>query len=199
VLQLAAAGNMDLATTADIASNVLSGYGMEVGELGRVNDVLAVTFSNTNTNIAQAGEAMKYVAPVAAAAGMEFEEAAAAVGLLGNAGIQGSMAGTTLRGVITALINPTGEAADILERLGIQALDSSGNMIPLADIIDQLGAAGVTTGELMTVFGQRAGPGLAALLEQGGRRYATRPRPGWTLPVPRPRSLLCRWKGCRVR
>jgi TP901 family phage tail tape measure protein len=167
VLQLAAAGNMDLATTADIASNVLSGYGLEVSDLSRVNDVLAATFKSTNTNIAQAGEAMKFVAPVAAAAGIEFEEAAAAIGLLGNAGIQGSMAGTTLRGVITGLLNPTAEAAKILDELGVNAVDSSGQLIPLADIVEQLGDAGATTGELMQIFGQRAGPGLAALLSQG--------------------------------
>ena len=168
ILELAAAGNMDLATTADIATNVLSGYGMQVEDLSRVNDVLAVTFTNTNTNIQQLGEGMKYVAPVAQAAGIEFEETAAALGLLSNAGIQGTMAGTTLRGIITALIEPTGEAAEILDRLGINALDSTGNMRPLADIIDDLGGSSVTTGELMTIFGQRAGPGMAALLDQGG-------------------------------
>jgi TP901 family phage tail tape measure protein len=168
VLQLAAAGNMDLATTADIASNVLAGYGMEVGELGRVNDVLAATFQSTNTNISQLGEAMKYVAPVASEAGMEFEEAAAALGLLGNAGIQGSMAGTTLRGIITGLIAPTGEAADILARLGINAQDSSGQLLPMADILDQLAGSGITAGEIFQIFGERAGPGLQVLLREGG-------------------------------
>jgi TP901 family phage tail tape measure protein len=168
VLQLAAAGNMDLATTADIASNVLAGYGMEVGELGRVNDVLAATFQSTNTNISQLGEAMKYVAPVASEAGIEFEEAAAALGLLGNAGIQGSMAGTTLRGIITGLIAPTGEAADTLEALGINALDSSGKLLPMADILDQLAASGISGAEIFQIFGERAGPGLQVLLREGG-------------------------------
>jgi TP901 family phage tail tape measure protein len=166
-LELAAAGNMDLATAADIASNVLSGYGMTAADLGRVNDVLAVTFTNTNTNVTQMGEAMKYVAPVANAAGVEFEEAAAALGLMGNAGIQASMAGTSLRGIITRLLTPTDEAAAILQRLGVNALDSSGNLNSLADIIEQLEISGASTGEMMTIFGQRAGPAMAALVSQG--------------------------------
>ncbi|HSH40546.1 MAG TPA: phage tail tape measure protein, partial [Arenicellales bacterium] len=109
-LQLAAAAQMDLGSAADIVSNILSGYGMEVEELSRVNDVLAKTMSSTNTDLLQLGEAMQYAGPVAAAAGVQFEEAAAAVGLMGNAGIQASMAGTSLRGAISRILNPTAAA-----------------------------------------------------------------------------------------
>ena len=89
-LQLAAAANVDLATSADIASNVLSGYGLEVEQLGHANDVLVKAMTSTNTDLLQLGEAMKYAGPIASAAGISFEEAAAAIGLMGNAGIQGS-------------------------------------------------------------------------------------------------------------
>jgi TP901 family phage tail tape measure protein len=167
VLQLAAAGNMDLAQTADIASNVLTGYGMEASEITRVNDVMAATFTSANTDMAQLGEAMKYVAPVANSAGLKFEEVSAAIGMMGNAGIQGSMAGTSLRGAITRLLEPTGAAADTLNRLGIETTDSAGNMVPLVDIVRQLEESGATTADMMTIFGQRAGPAMAALVEQG--------------------------------
>ena len=106
-LNLAAAANVDLATSADIASNVLSGYGLEVSELGHANDVLVATMTKTNTDLLQLGEAMKYAGPVASAAGVSFEGAAAAIGLMGNAGIQGSMAGTSLRGAISRILSPT--------------------------------------------------------------------------------------------
>lgn len=172
ILDLAAAGNLDLATAADIASNILSGYGFEAEEIGRVNDVMAGTFKNANTNVAQLGDAMKFVAPVASASGVSFEEAAAAIGKLSDAGIQGGMAGTTLRGIISALEKPTGQAADAIERLGIKTHDSSGMLLPLADIVGQLEESGLSTADAMTIFGQRAGPGMMALVGQGADSLA---------------------------
>jgi hypothetical protein len=111
---------------------------------------------------------MKFVGPIAASAGVQFEETAAAIGLLGNAGIQGSMAGTTLRGAIAALVNPGNKAKMAMRQLGLSATDSTGRLRPLNEIIDQLAKSGATTAQLMTIFGQRAGPGMAALVSQGG-------------------------------
>ncbi|HUW00730.1 MAG TPA: phage tail tape measure protein [Acidimicrobiales bacterium] len=166
-LNLAAAGNLELAQAADIVTNILTGYGKEVGELGAANDALVQTFTSSNTSLAQLGEAFKFVAPVAASAGLDFNEVTAALGLLGNAGIQASMAGTTLRGGIAKLAKPTNEAQGALERLGIQVNDSGGQMLPLVDIIRQFEAAGLSTADAMTIFGLRAGPGFAALVSQG--------------------------------
>src|SRR5690606_25493246 len=131
VLQLAAAAQMDLGRAADITSNILTGYGMEVDELGHANDVLVNAMTRANVDLTMLGESFKYVGPVAKSAGVTFEESAAAIGLLGNAGIQGSMAGTALRGAISRLLNPTGEAARTLERLGVNAVTSSGELRPL--------------------------------------------------------------------
>src|SRR5690606_30654581 len=97
VLQLAASAQIHLGTPADITSNILTGYGMTVEELGRANDVLVASFTSANVDLSMLGESFKYVGPVARGAGVQFEEVAAAIGLLGNAGIQGSMAGTALR------------------------------------------------------------------------------------------------------
>ena len=194
-LQLAAAGQVELARAADIASNVLSAYGMEVEELGRVNDVLAATFTRTNTDLNQLAEAMKYAAPVAASAGVQFEEAAAAIGLMGNAGIQGSMAGTSLRGAIARILNPTrsvedamaemgmtteevadamgdfeGASDDIsgaLEAAGVSFTDAEGKMLPLVDVVRQLEPHADDAGLMMRLFGLRAGPAMAALVSQG--------------------------------
>lgn len=167
VLDLAAAGNMDLASAADIASNVLSGYGMEASELGRVNDTMAKTFQKTNTNIQMLGDAFKYVGPVANSAGVDFNETAAAIGLLGNAGIQADMAGTSLRNSITKLLNATGPAEDVIADLGLTVQDAEGNFVGFESIVRQLEESGATTSEMMQIFGQRAGPAMAALVEQG--------------------------------
>ncbi len=173
-LQLAAAAQLDLGSAADITSNILSGFGLEVSELGRANDVLVKTFTSANTDLVQLGQAMKFVGPVAKAAGVGFEETAAAVGLLGNAGIQASMAGTTLRGAITRLLNPAGDAGTAMKRLGLNVKDADGQFIGFNGIVKQLENSVVRlqdptafTSDLMQIFGQRAGPGMAALIDQG--------------------------------
>ncbi|WP_406171207.1 phage tail tape measure protein [Streptomyces sp. NBC_00996] len=167
VLSLASAGNMDLAQSADIASNILTGYGFKAKDTNKVVDILAKTFTSTNTNLEQLGEAMKYAGPVAHSAGLKFEESAAAIGLMGNAGIQASMAGTSLRGSISRLLAPTDKIQGALDKLGVKVTDAHGKMLPLADIIEQLGKKGASTSDLMTIFGQRAGPAMAALIDQG--------------------------------
>ena len=174
VLQLAAAANLDLASAADITSNILTGYGMKVEELNRANDVLVKAFTSANTDLTQLGQAMKFVGPVASSAGVAFEETAAAVGLLGNAGIQATMAGTSLRKIITSLIKPVGDAEKMLETLGITVTDQEGKFTGLASIVSQfekafknVGGEAEKTAIIMRIFGDRAGPAMAALIEQG--------------------------------
>src|SRR5690606_15674801 len=139
-------------------------------EAGRATDVLTQAFSSSNTNLEQLGQAMKYVGPIASAAGVSFEETAAAIGLLGNAGIQASMAGTTLRAAISALLNPTKTTRDTMAELGLTLADfqgADGNLKPLVEIIRVLETAGASAGDMMALLGQRAGPGRQALVDQG--------------------------------
>ena len=171
-LQLAAAGQLDLARAADITSNILTGYRLDVTELGHANDVLVKTFTSSNTNLEQLGEAFKFIAPVASSAGVQFEEAAAAVGLLGNAGIQASMAGTTLRQAIAKMLTPTEEASVAMSRLGINATNADGSLKTLEEIVRQVGSSGATTADIFTMFGIRAGPGMSALVGQGADALA---------------------------
>lgn len=138
VLALAAAGQMDLARTSDIASNILTGFQLEAEESMRVVDVMAKTMTSSNTNIEQLGYAMKYVAPVAASLGISIEETAAAIGKLSDAGIQGEMAGTQLRAMLLRLVRPVGESAEVMEKLNINIKDASGNVLPLTQIVGQL-------------------------------------------------------------
>lgn len=166
-LQLASAAQMDLARAADIVTNIVTGYNLEIENLAHANDVLVKAMTSTNVDLEMLGESMKYVGPVASGMGLQFEEVAAAVGLMGNAGIQGSMAGTALRGAISALVNPTKKTADMMADLGINALDARGKMLPLNEIVRQLEDSGASAAEIMALFGQRAGPAMVALVEQG--------------------------------
>ena len=167
VLNLAAAGQMDLATTADITSNILTGYRMDVEQLSHANDVLVTAMTSANVDLTMLGESMKYVAPIASSAGFQFEEMTAAVALLGNAGIQGSMAGTSLRFAIGSLLDPSDEATATLRKLGIQTHDTEGNLLGMVDIVRQLENSGADTASMLSIFGQRAGSGMAALVSQG--------------------------------
>jgi TP901 family phage tail tape measure protein len=166
-LALATAGTLDLVSASDIASSTLRSFGFEASQMSKVADVLAKTANDTNTNVLNIGEGMKYVSPLARTAGLSFQEVSAAIGLLGNVGIQGSMAGTTLRAAIAALLNPTKEEATLLAELGVNVTTSGGKIVSLTEVIRQLQTAGVDTGQVMQIFGLRGGPGMAALISMG--------------------------------
>jgi len=165
VLNLAAVGSLSLAEASDIASNALTAYGLEAKEIGRVNDMIAKTITSANTDTRQFAEAFKYVAPVAKGAGVQMEELSAAIGILGNAGIQGSMAGTSLRQSIAQIITPAGQKK--MQKFGIDVMDATGNMLPLVDIVAQMEKQGLKTADIMGIFGMRAGPGMQVLVNQG--------------------------------
>jgi len=174
VLSLAAAGSLDLGTAADIATNVLSAFGLEVESLSRVNDVLVKTFTSSNVNLMEIGEAFKMVGPIAKGVGADFEDLVGTIGALGNAGIKGTMAGTALKNAIDALLVPTAQEEKLMkqleQRMGgatLQIKDAEGNFIGFTDILKQLEAAGMDGIEALELFGMRAGPSMAALLNMG--------------------------------
>lgn len=170
-LNLAAAAQMDLGRAADLSTNILTAFGMEAKDLTYVADMLTYTFTNSNTSMEQLGEAFKYVGPVAQAAGLEFHEVAAALGMLGDAGIQGSMAGTTLRGAITRLISPTAKVKGILDDLGISVTDSNGKMLGLAEIMAQFPPVSQDSAAAMAEFqAQAEAAGIALEDAEGNAR-----------------------------
>lgn len=166
VLNVAAAAQMDLARTADLVTNIMTGYRMEVSQLPRINDALTKTFTSTNTNLEQLAQGMVYAGPLAAGLGLQFEETAAALGLLASAGYQAEQGGTVLR---TALARMFGQSQVIekLRDMGIATRDASGEVLNLADILVQLEPHANDAGVMMELFGVRAGPGMMALLGQG--------------------------------
>src|SRR5690625_2287931 len=171
LLDLAASSGMDLARAADIASNVLSGFGMEAKEAGRVADVLAAGAASANTNVEQLGGAMQYVAPVANTLGLEIEGMVAAVGLMSDAGIQGQQAGRMLRQGFLRLADPTGKAAKLIDELGINVFDAEGNMKEMDGVLAELeqGLEGMDSktkaAALSTLFGSQSTAGWSAMLD----------------------------------
>ena len=135
MMNLAAAGGLELGEAADIASNILGGMGLKIEDTALVTDVLAKAASSGNTNISQMGEAFKYVAPTAAQAGASIQDMGGAMALLGNSGVQASVAGTGLRSVLLNLSGANESASKAMKRLNVQNKDAQGNMRPLADIL----------------------------------------------------------------
>lgn len=117
MLQLAAAGNTDLGRTADIASDILSSFKMKAQDMGKVADILATTFTSSNTTLEMLGDTMKYVGPVAATVGINLENMAVYTGLLGNVGIKASQAGTAMRTGLLRLVAPPKMAREALAEL----------------------------------------------------------------------------------
>lgn len=167
VLQLASAGMVDVASAADTVTNIMAGYGLKTEDLNKANNVLVATFTNSNTSLQQLGQSFKYVGPVAKSAGVEFKEAAAVIGLMGNAGIQADMAGTALRGTIIKLLDPTAEGAKIMRQYGINVTDTNGKLKPMIEIFKQLEPIADDSAKMIELFGLRAGPGMQAALTQG--------------------------------
>lgn len=173
LLSLAAAAGEDLATSSGIAASTLRGFGLEAKDMAHVADVLAANANRTNSSVAQTGEAMKYVAPLARAAGLSLEETAAAIGIMADAGIQGSQAGTTLRGAISRLSKPTDDMQEAMDELGISFYDSNGKMKSLTEQVGMLRKAteGMTDEQknnlLVTLYGQEALSGMMALINDG--------------------------------
>ena len=167
VLQLASAGMVDVASAADTVTNIMAGYGLKTEDLNNANNILVATFTNSNTSLQQLGQSFKYVGPVAKSAGVQFKEAAAVIGLMGNAGIQADMAGTALRGTIIKLLDPTAEGAKIMRQYGINVTDTNGKLKPMVEIFKQLEPIADDSAKMIELFGLRAGPGMQAALTQG--------------------------------
>ena len=176
MLDLAAASGEDLAASSDIAASTLRGFGLEAEQAGHVADVLAKNAADTNAAVADTGEAMKYVAPVAAAMGISFEECAAAIGIMSDAGIKGSQAGTSLRGALSRLAKPTDVMQQKMDELGLSFFDGEGKMLSLSDMTAMLQdkLSGLTQEErnnaLVTIFGQESLSGMLALMQAGSGR-----------------------------
>lgn len=171
VLNLATAAQMDLARAADITSNIMSAFGLSANQANKAADVLAAVASRANTDVEQLGDAMKYAGPVASALGISINDTAAALGVLSDNGLQGSMAGTGMRQVMAALVNPTGDAAAAIKSMGIALEDVNPATNDFVTVIERLAAGGLgeNAAAALTIFGDRGGPAALALANSSAR------------------------------
>ena len=167
VLNLAAADGLDLATTSDIVTDSLTAFGLKAADTAMYADVLATAAAASNTNVAMMGETFKYAAPVAGALGYSVQDVALAVGLMANAGIKGSQAGTSLRGILTRMVKPTKQSAEALDDLGLSLSKADGTMKPFGQVLGELRTAfaGLTAEEKANYAALLAGQeGMSGLL-----------------------------------
>ena len=141
IMNLAAASGEDLATTSDIVTDALTALGLSAKDSGHFADILAAASSNANTNVAMMGETFKYCAPVAGALGFSAEDTAEAIGLMANAGIKSSQAGTAMRSMMTNLTGEVKFVGDAFGELTIQTTNTDGSMRSLGDILADCRAA----------------------------------------------------------
>ena len=170
IMNLAAASGEDLATTSDIVTDALTAFGLSAEDSGHFADILAAASSNANTNVSMMGETFKYCAPIAGALGFSAEDTAEAIGLMANAGIKSTQAGTALR---TIMNNLTGEVKISGKAIGdvtIATTNADGSMRDLSDILADCRTAfsGLSESEKAqaaeTLVGKNAMSGFLALM-----------------------------------
>lgn len=170
VLNLAAASGEDLGRVSDILTDSISAFGDEAKDASRYADVMAAASSNANTDVAGLGEAFKMVAPVAGSLGYSLEDTSVALGLMANAGVKGSAAGTALRSALTNLVKPTAQMEKEMKKLGIEVKDSNGEMKPLDTLLQDMRKSFANLSEdqkanaAATIFGKEAMSGMLAVL-----------------------------------
>jgi len=165
VLALARATSTELPRATEIAGAALRGFALPVDQMARVTDVLTATANGSAQTLEDLFEAMKPVAPIAAEAGASIEETAAAIAVLANNGIKGSLAGNALARAYKNLTNESKQAD--LRAIGVEAVDAQGNLRPLADILNDLAKAtkGLGSAERLAIFETLFGRGQAAALK----------------------------------
>lgn len=177
VLNLAAAGGIDLASASDMVTDAMSALGMETSDADRMVDQMAKTASTTNTSVAQLGEGILTIGATAKSVKGGTAELNTALGILANNGIKGAEGGTHLRNIILSLQNPTDKAAASMEQLGVDVYDSKGNMRSLNDILGDLNTSmdGMTSEEksniISNIFNKTDLSSVNALLANTGNTW----------------------------
>ena len=174
VLNLAAAGGLDLASASDMVTDAMSALGLGVSDAETMVDQMSKTASTTNTSVAQLGEGILTIGATAKSVKGGTAELNTALGILANNGIKGAEGGTHLRNIILSLQNPTDKAADAMKTLGVDVYDSQGNMRSMNDILGDLNKSmdGMTSEEkaniISTIFNKTDLSSVNALLANTG-------------------------------
>lgn len=165
ILNLATTEAMDLGAATEYVNSIMAGFGLSVSDAGRVTDVLVYASNAASTGVAELGEGMKYIGPISKALGISIEDTAAAMGLLSDAGLKGSMAGTSLRASLAALASPTKMAVKELDRIGVAASEVNPTTNSIVDIVNRLSEANLSAASAFKIFGREAAPAFLALID----------------------------------
>ena len=173
IMNLAAASGEDLATTSDIVTDALTAFGLTAADSGHFADILAAASSNANTNVSMMGETFKYCAPIAGALGFSAEDTAEAIGLMANAGIKSTQAGTALRTIMNNLAGEVKICGSNIGEVTVATTNADGSMRNLSDILADCRSAfsGLTESEKAaaaeSLVGKNAMSGFLALMNAG--------------------------------
>jgi TP901 family phage tail tape measure protein len=186
-MSLAAAGQLDLATAANVTVQAMKSFGIGAERSGEVADALAGVAAKSTAEVTDLSQGFVQVAAMAHNAGWSLQETSAAIGLMADRGYTGAMAGTALKVMLQRLTAPTDKARALMEELGIQVRDSNGHMKSASEVIDELNNAFYTFDEngnkvakysddvrdaaLSTMFGTRAINAALALMEGGSAAF----------------------------
>lgn len=168
VLNLAGATQSDLAYTSATVASALSQFNLDAGDASRVANVFTASIQNSQATMHKLGTSMAIVGPVASGLGHTIEQTAGALQILYNNGLDASMAGTALRGALADLANEMSPAVARLKEMGVAYDEVNPATNTFADVVTRLGEAGLEAGEIMAIFGKRAGPAMIKLIEAGG-------------------------------
>ena len=163
ISDIALVGDTDLGETADVVTNIMTGYGISPDRIRQAADVMTMTFTKSNTTLMELAEAYKYSASLLSINGTSFEEATAAIGILGDAGIKGSQAGTTMRTLALNIAKPTKGQREMWESLGIDRFDKNGQLRPLVEIFQDLNEQNLGLAQFGALFHKTAAQGAASL------------------------------------
>ena len=165
IADIAVVGDTDLGETADVVTNIMTGYNISPDKVRNAADIMTMTFTKSNTTLMEIAEAYKYSASLLAAGNMPFEEATAAMGILGNAGIKGSQAGTTMRTIMANIVNPTKKQLAAWNRIGVSRTDKNGNMRDVVDIFEDLNKKDLSLSDYYQIFHKTAAQGAVSLAD----------------------------------
>lgn len=165
IANIALVGDTELGETADLVTNVMTAYNMQSHQMRKASDIMTNTFTMTNTTLPEIAEAYKYSASLLSAGGIDFEEATAGIGILGDAGIKGSQAGTTMRTILNNIINPRGKYRKAAwKETGIELFDKdTGQVRSLAAIFTELASKDLSVDQYYKLFDKTAAQGAVAL------------------------------------
>lgn len=168
VLNLASGTQYDLAATTSAVTSTLSQFGLGFESAGRVADVFAKDAGLTQASMDKLSVSMNYVGTIANTCGISLETTSASLGVLYNAGMDGSTAGTSLRGVLASLVSPTDKAAGVLKGMGLTIADVNPTTNSFTDIVQKLADKGLNATQAFEIFGRESAPAILALTSKSG-------------------------------